>query len=154
MPFGRLRKCPQLPMTAARDQLHPTILKTRNRFVLNRARGFESHHLRQQKAPAQAGAFFCGKDGEDENRAAVRRPQAISPAGCCLARGRISTISANKRHQLRLVPFYVLQPLKRMYQYFLLRIFSSVSANLTSCSFVRFGLPLGCFPARRSFLFS
>ena len=24
---------------------------------------------------------------------------------CCLARGRISTISANKRHQLRLVPF-------------------------------------------------
>ena len=52
---------------------------TRNRFVLNRARGFESHHLRQQKAPAQAGAFCCGKDGEDENRAAVRRPQAISP---------------------------------------------------------------------------
>ena len=35
-------------MTAARDQLHPTILKTRNRFVLNRARGFESHHLRQK----------------------------------------------------------------------------------------------------------
>ena len=34
-------------MTAARDQLHPTISKTRNRFVLNRARGFESHHLRQ-----------------------------------------------------------------------------------------------------------
>ena len=32
---------------------------TRNRFVLNRARGFESHHLRQQKAPAQAGAFFA-----------------------------------------------------------------------------------------------
>ena len=49
--------------------------------------------------------LFCGKDGADENRAAVRRPQAISPAGCCLARGRISTISANKRHQLRLVPF-------------------------------------------------
>lgn len=34
---------------------------TRNRFVLNRARGFESHHLRQQKAPAQAGAFFATK---------------------------------------------------------------------------------------------
>ena len=34
---------------------------TRNRFVLNRARGFESHHLRQQKAPAQAGAFFAAK---------------------------------------------------------------------------------------------
>ena len=48
-------------MTAARDQLHPTILKTRNRFVLNRARGFESHHLRQQKASAQAGAFFAAK---------------------------------------------------------------------------------------------
>ena len=28
-----------------------------------------AHHLRQQKAPAQAGAFFCGKDGADENRA-------------------------------------------------------------------------------------
>ena len=48
---------------------------------------------------------FLRLDGADENRAAVRRPQAISPAGCCLARGRISTISANKRHQLRLVPF-------------------------------------------------
>ena len=47
MPFWRLQECPQLPMTAARDQLHPTISKTRNRFVLNRARGFESHHLRQ-----------------------------------------------------------------------------------------------------------
>ena len=45
-------------MTAARNQLHPTISKTRNRFVLNRARGFESHHLRQQKASAQADAFF------------------------------------------------------------------------------------------------
>ena len=61
VPFGRLQECPQLPMTAARDQLHPTILKTRNRFVLNRARWFESHHLRQQKAPAQAGAFFAAK---------------------------------------------------------------------------------------------
>ena len=48
VPFWRLQRCPQLPMTAARDQLHPTILKTRNRFVLNRARGFESHHLRQK----------------------------------------------------------------------------------------------------------
>ena len=48
---------------------------------------------------------FLRLDGEDENRAAARRPQATSPAGCCLARGRISTISANKRHQLRLVPF-------------------------------------------------
>ena len=48
---------------------------------------------------------FLRLDGADENRAAARRPQAISPAGCCLARGRISTISANKRHQLRLVPF-------------------------------------------------
>ena len=46
--FLRLQKCPQLPMTAARNQLHPTISKTRNRFVLNRARGFESHHLRQK----------------------------------------------------------------------------------------------------------
>ena len=46
--FWRLQKCPPLPMTAARNQLHPTILKTRNRFVLNRARGFESHHLRQK----------------------------------------------------------------------------------------------------------
>ena len=33
----------------------------------------------------------------DENRAAACRPQAISPAGCCLARGRISTISARSR---------------------------------------------------------
>ena len=32
--------------------------------------------------------------GADENRAAARRPQAISPAGCCLARGRMPTISA------------------------------------------------------------
>ena len=48
-------------MTAARDQLHPTDSKTRNRFVLNRARGFESHHLRQQKASAQAGAFFAAR---------------------------------------------------------------------------------------------
>ena len=106
VPFGRLQKCPQLPMTAARDQLHPTISKTRNRFVLNRARGFESHHLRQQKAPAQAGAFLF------------------------------------------------LQPFKSMCQWLQFKIFSSVSANLTSCSFVRFGLPLGCFPARRSFVVS
>ena len=48
---------------------------------------------------------FLRLDGADENRAAARRPQAISPAGCCLARGRMPTISANKRHQLRLVPF-------------------------------------------------
>ena len=41
--------------------------------------------------------LFCGKDGADENRAAACRPQAISPAGCCLARGRISTISARSR---------------------------------------------------------
>ena len=59
--FARRRKCRQLPMTAERNQLHPTGSKTRNRFVLNRARGFESHHLRQQKAPAQAGAFFAAK---------------------------------------------------------------------------------------------
>ena len=49
VPFWRLQKCPPLPMTAARNQLHPTILKTRNRFVLNRARGFESHHLHQTR---------------------------------------------------------------------------------------------------------
>ena len=61
VPFWRLQEYPQLPMTAARDQLHPTISKTRNRFVLNRARGFESHHLRQQKASAQAGAFFAAR---------------------------------------------------------------------------------------------
>ena len=30
----------------------------------------------------------------------------------------------------------------------------SVATNASSCSFVRFGHPLGCFPARRSFLFS
>ena len=58
VPFWRLQECPQLPMTAARNQLHPTISKTRNRFVLNRARGFESHHLSRKKAPAQAGAFL------------------------------------------------------------------------------------------------
>ena len=49
---------------------------------------FKEENLRQQKASAQAGAFLR-LEGEDENRAAVRRPQAISPAGCCLARGRI-----------------------------------------------------------------
>ena len=123
---------------------------------------------------------FLRLDGEDENRAAVRRPQAISPAGCCLARGRIppsppevadsnesaafSFASSRERPLLlhhRMLYRYspkkkagFLQPSKRMYQSFLLRIFSSVSANLASCSFVRFGLPLGCFPARRSFLFS
>ena len=32
---------------------------------------------------------FLRLDGEDENRAVVRRPQATSPAGCCLAHGRI-----------------------------------------------------------------
>lgn len=36
VPFGRLQKCPQLPMTAARDQLHPTISKTRNALGLVR----------------------------------------------------------------------------------------------------------------------
>ena len=46
--FARRRKCRQLPMTAERNQFHPTGSKTRNRFVLNRARGFESHHLRQK----------------------------------------------------------------------------------------------------------
>ena len=40
---------------------------------------------------------FLRLDGADENRAAARRPQATSPAGCCLARGRISTISARSR---------------------------------------------------------
>ena len=96
--------------------------------------------------------------------------------------GSNPTISANKRHQLRLVPFLRLDgadenraaifdvqhksislpkvpiqqnfALNSMYQWLQFKIFSSVSANLTSCSFVRFGLPFGCFPARRSFLFS
>ena len=36
----------------------------------------------------------------------------------------------------------------------LAKISVSVATNASSCSFVRFGLPLGCFPARRSFLFS
>jgi len=57
------------------------------------------------KGTGSGWCLFCGKDGADENRAAARRPQAISPAGCCLARGRMPTISANKRHRLRLVPF-------------------------------------------------
>ena len=35
VPFWRLQECPQLPMTAARDQLHPTISKTRNQFDSN-----------------------------------------------------------------------------------------------------------------------
>ena len=34
------------------------------------------------------------------------------------------------------------------------KIFFSVSENFMSCSFVRFALPFGCLPARRSFLFS
>ena len=41
------------------------------------------------KGTSSGWCLFCGQDGADENRAAVRRPQAISPAGCCLARGRI-----------------------------------------------------------------
>mgnify|MGYP006993588754 CR=1 FL=1 len=36
-------------MTAERNQPHPTGSKARNRFVLNRARGFESHHLHQTR---------------------------------------------------------------------------------------------------------
>ena len=36
----------------------------------------------------------------------------------------------------------------------LAKISVSVATNASSCSFVRFGLPFGCFPARRSFLFS
>ena len=141
---------------------------------------FWGYFLRGAEVFAKKGWLFCGQDGADENRAAVRRPQAISPAGCCLARGRIppsppevadsnesaifSFASSRERPLLphhRMLYRYspkkkagFLQPSKRMYQSFLLRIFSSVSANLTSCSFVRFGLPLGCFPARRSFLFS
>ena len=58
MPFWRLQECPQLPMTAARDQLHPTISKTRNRFVLNRAHGFESHHLSRKKSTGSGWCFF------------------------------------------------------------------------------------------------
>ena len=36
----------------------------------------------------------------------------------------------------------------------LAKISVSVATNASSCSFVRFGLPLGCFPARRSFVVS
>ena len=88
MPFWGLQKCPQLPITAARDQLHPTILKTRNRFVLNRTRGFESHHLRQQKAPAQAGAFFAVKmvRMRTGRRSADRKQPASSVCACKLRR--------------------------------------------------------------------
>ena len=50
--------------------------------------------------------LFCGKDGADENRAAARRPQAISPAGCCLACGRIPTISARSRRFKRISDFF------------------------------------------------
>ena len=93
---------------------------TRNRFVLNRARGFESHHLRQQKASAQAGAFLR-LDGEDENRATARRPQAISPAGCCLARGRIPpsppTKSTGSGWCFFAYPTGFFQPSKSMYQW-------------------------------------
>ena len=46
------------------------------------------------KGTGSGWCLFCGKDGADENRAAARRPQATSPAGCCLARGRMPTISA------------------------------------------------------------
>ena len=35
-----------------------------------------------------------------------------------------------------------------------LKIRSSASQNRISCSFVRFAVPFGCLPARRSFLFS
>ena len=36
----------------------------------------------------------------------------------------------------------------------LAKISVSVATNASSCSFVRFAHPFGCFPARRSFLFS
>ncbi len=60
---------------------------TRNRFVLNRAGRIPPSP--PTKGTGSGWCLFCGQDGADENRAAVRRPQATSPAGCCLARGRI-----------------------------------------------------------------
>lgn len=73
VPFWRLQKCPQLPMTAARDQLHPTILKTRNRFVLNRARGFESHHLHQTR---KIRTYFQLEKGSDFSFSSDQRMKA------------------------------------------------------------------------------
>ena len=54
---------------------------------------------------------FLRLDGADENRAAARRPQAISPAGCCLARGRMPTISAKSRRFKRICDFFFLSVL-------------------------------------------
>ena len=78
-------------------------------------------------------AFLC--IGADENRAAIFDVQ-------------------HKSISLPKVPIQQNFALNSMYHWLQFKIFSSVSANLTSCSFVRFGLPFGCFPARRSFLFS
>ena len=71
--FWRLQECPQLPMTAARNQLHPTISKTRNRFVLNRARGFESHHLRQTR---KIRTYFQLEKGSDFSFSSDQRMKA------------------------------------------------------------------------------
>ena len=89
VPFLGLQKCRQLPMTAARDQLHPTISKTRN--LVGPGRGarvqipaappkrtdgifhlsffFCAHHNvkapsscgRRQSAKQEKGAFAAGK---------------------------------------------------------------------------------------------
>ena len=60
-------------MTAARDQLHPTILKTRNRFVLNRARGIRTGRLYRAAAEVTCvGVFLFGGRWWDSNR--VQRP--------------------------------------------------------------------------------
>ena len=40
------------------------------------------------------------------------------------------------------------------YIYTVCKIFSKALLYVISCTFVRLGAPLGCFPARRSFLFS
>ena len=58
------------------------------------------------KGTGSGWCLFCGQDGADENRAAVRRPQAISPAGCCLARGRMPTISARSCRFKRIRDFF------------------------------------------------
>ncbi len=124
---------------------------TRNRFVLNRARGFESHHLRQKRHRHKVGVFLFSGGGGIRTGRRCEAPQAISPAGCCLARGSqrpgMSIVAAVQ------VGVFLFSGGGGIQQ-FPFKTFSSASANLASCSFVRFALPFGCFPARRSFLFS
>ena len=141
---------------------------TRNRFVLNRARGFESHHLRQGHSSSRNCDFLFYRNSWIK---CIGPPFRGKPSGRAFGHWVSGTVPGELQGYLKTSDSGCQKKLLGSEGFqgaFLLpgehpggftsQTLSNrlvrVEAKASSCAFVRFGLPLGCLPARRSFLFS